>query len=136
MARTRSSVGTILLRQVYSRLGRNYYAITVPAGIIEVLGWEPGILLHYYPTKDNAMKIISVAELTARDKEFDVAKTPQPKQERGPREGSFAEIQAHTDAKLTAMEESLKNTVFRNRKDAREKKEREEKKSRRSTRRR
>lgn len=130
MARSKSSVGTILLRQVYSRLGRNYYAITVPAGIVEVLGWKPGILLHYYPTKDNAVKFISVADLTARDREFDVAKTPQPKEERGPRTGSFAEIQANADRKLAAIEESLKVAVFQHRKEAREKKEREAKKAR------
>lgn len=106
MPRTRNAVGVLVLKQIYSRLGHNYMGITIPTGIVDALGWEPGMLLQYYPTKDFGMKLIAVAE-AIKDKEFEPRLTAETKPVRGPRPGSLAERQVEVDTKVSKMLDRL-----------------------------
>lgn len=131
MPRTRNAVGVLVLKQVYSRAGHNYFAITIPTGIIDALHWEPGMLLQYYPTKDGGMKLINVHEaMKVLDAiEFRPEAVTAPKEVRGPRPGSFAEIQQNTDARMAAILGSLTVADRKRKMERHAQKLREEKKS-------
>lgn len=130
MPRTRNSVGVLVLKQVYSRMGHNYCAITIPTGILDVLGWEPGILLTYYPTKDRAMKLIAVTDSNG-DPEFDPNRIATSKPFRAPRPGSFAESQAVVDTKVAGMFQRLRASSEKDRAAIQAQKQKAKKKPRR-----
>ena len=84
-------VGMIRIRQVYSRNGRNYVAITVPTGIMDLFGWQPGDRLWYYPTTNKGLMMVKVQHSMELMPAFDPLAMPKAKAVRGPRPGSRLE---------------------------------------------
>lgn len=56
MSRASNAIGALKLRQVYSREGKPYFAVTVPRAVMELLGWQPGEMLTFWPASDGTLR--------------------------------------------------------------------------------
>lgn len=105
-------VGMVRIRQIYSRKGRNYVAITIPTGIMDLWGWEPGDRLWYYPTKNKGLMMVKVQHSMELMPQFDESAMPDAKPVRGPRPGSLEaralEIEQEVDAMASSLAQRMK----------------------------
>jgi hypothetical protein len=111
MPRISQVVGQLKIRQVYSRRGENYCAISMPPAIMRLLGWGPGDMLQYFPTTDGGMKIIPLNQVMNNIAEYDEeAARIKPRELRGPRPDSLAEreleIERQTEGLIRQLSES------------------------------
>lgn len=87
--------GHVRIRQVYARAGHSLCAVSIPSVLMEKLGWKPGHLLQYYPTKDGGMKLVLSSNLLAEQfEDFDPSLDPRSaegEEMKGVRPGSIAE---------------------------------------------
>lgn len=100
MPAAQGASGVVKIRQVYSRAGYNYYAVTLSRGLIEALGWTGGMYLMFYPTKDGGVKFLPRDRVSDVFEDVDteaIKASGQAVPERGPRPGSvaFAEMRGH-----------------------------------------
>lgn len=106
--------GQVRIRQVYSRRGKSYCAITLPIATMKLLKWEPGQLLSYYPTTKGGLGFILATDLLNQLDDFDEAgSVRESKGEpwKEPREGSMDDSllrrSVDVDGRLWEMSRSL-----------------------------
>lgn len=124
--------GFLRLRQVYSRAGHNYCAISMPAGLMDYLGWQPGTMLFYYPTKDGGMMLMPEEAAMKGFPNYDVESESAPDKLRRARPGSIAEREEIVDQELRNMEGELDEITRNLTKAQREEREAVDEKVRRS----
>jgi len=59
MPRESTKVGSVKLRQQYTRKGRPQLYVSIPYAVAEYLGWKPGGYVDYFPTMDKALVLLS-----------------------------------------------------------------------------
>jgi hypothetical protein len=107
MAREGSRTGTVKIRQVYSKEGRNYCALTIPIVIMDLMGWAPGDVLAFYPTDSGGVKGLGLVRqadwMTSLMPDFDREAVANVTRKRGPRPGSIAAQEIAVDDRMQAV---------------------------------
>lgn len=108
MPRDAQLMGFVKLRQIYSRSGHNYVAMTVPIGVARFLGWKPGTFLSFHITKDGGLKLMPQTTLVPVFDDIHPGTIAGGDDVRGPRPGSVAARELEVSDHLEEMIERSK----------------------------
>lgn len=102
--------GQVRIRQVYSRRGKSYCAITLPIAAMKLLKWMPGQILTYYPTKRGGLGFVLATDLLMGLGDFDPSvgeREARGEEWKGPRENSYQERSVEVDDTVAGWQASL-----------------------------
>lgn len=100
----RTGPTVVKVRQIYARYGKSYCAVGIPTGVMAALGWQPGMLVLAYPTKDGCLKMKPVVGyLSEADADYDSTSAPAPEELKGPKPGSPYAKEVELEAEYEAM---------------------------------
>lgn len=103
MSRESKAIGAVMLRQVWSKAGRNYFAVTMSNAAVELLGWRPGEMLNMWPASDGTMRYNRLGEPMTDVHE----KAHNFQTVRGTRPGSIEERELEVEQTMTKLAESM-----------------------------
>lgn len=108
MGRTSQAAGFVAIRQVYTRVGKPVFCITLPMALMEHLGWQGGQYLSYFPTTGKELVLVLRGQLLSHvSPDYDVGSEPLPQASIGPRPGSLYARQLEMEGVMNKKIEEL-----------------------------
>lgn len=104
MPRESMTAGNLKIQQKHTRQGKPLCFVPIPMAAMEVLGWQPGQWLTYYPTKGRELVLVSQGQaLLHVSPDYDLSTQPEPKPLLGVRPGSVEARRIEVETELEGM---------------------------------
>lgn len=108
MPRESTASGNVKIQQRHSRLGQPYCSIPIPAAVMELLEWQPGMYVTYYPTKAGELVIVRQdAVLHHVFPDYDFRAAAVPREWLGPKRGSVQQAAVEVEEQYDVLADLL-----------------------------